>query len=456
MGSPTVPGSGPWKIRMDPSADEPGVYAITLMDPTAGGAQSGPFYLAFPTAGHAAQWLTSLARVESESAQRALERGAAVSGTADPLTWAPMISVMFHSANIKHGLGAPWWYGSTPYWAEVDPLLPPMTQAAEQILAEERPAPEMDITPLLDTCVLTLDDEKPGEVVALSRAGMIEYPDEDYTANYMVVVWPVGQEAKYFTVDGPLVGVGTRLGPFTFMSEKSGRVTIRPVQSSDGPALSGLGISLPEEALGNLLITQDQAERDGHSWREALVAVVDPEVRELDKSSVFGLYYRLHMSDNVPDVWWCNEDGWTRDELPNMSPQWLAVARELGYSHEELVSQNTYYDVSLAISEFGDHLEVEPHAAELLLDRYRRQLPIDRLMLAIAALPADERISPESLREPFGSALRIAIDSDSHIFAEANPPSRTLARVGPNHTVPASELLRLYAYLVDSQADSAE
>lgn len=451
MSQPALPGHGPWFIRLSPSDTDPGVFAVQLMDPTAGGAQAGPFRLMFPTADYAMEWFTAFVQPDDDATTSDLERGSFVSGTANPAIWGPMISVLFHSAEVTHHLGSPWWYGSSPNWAEVNPLLPPMTHAAELILAAEQTTPELDITPLLGTCLLILNDEDPDRLIPLSKVGLIEYPDEDDAANYVVVVWPLGGEPQHFMVDGSLEGLGTRTGPYAFMSEGQGRVTIRLPESTDGPRLSHLRIELPEDVLHQLLILREEAASKGGHVHEALIAVDDLDVFDADEPSVYGLYYRLTGADDTARVWWFDGESWLADELPLEAPQWLAMAAKLGFTPADVVG-NRSHEVSLTVAQCGEHLEVQAHAISRLLQRYRERLPIDSVMLVLAMTAADERLCPETLREPFGSAFRDAIDTNPFVLAEADPMSRELASLGPDHQIAAEWLLELYVYLVGGNA----
>lgn len=445
-----MPGYGPWKIRLGANRDHPGLYYLEFMDPTVGGVQAGPFYLNFPTSEYAMSWLRNFAELDADALPAHLDSGMIIEGLGRPDVWAPMISTMFHSADKPHGLGSQWWYGSHPNWADVNPLLPPMTHAAEKILSIAQPAEDVPVEALMGPCLLVFEDDDSTEPRLLRQAGAIEYPDGDGAANYIVIVETITGAKKYFDVDGIINGFDERQSPFTFTTVSSGRITIRNPEEQDSATLSRLPIALPPTILKQLLayrIREGEQPSKQSEWSEKFFAVASPSAGD-----GYGLYYRL-TGPEMTHVAWVGGDGWSigdapYPQAPYATPRWIEEGHRLGIVAPFATGEDAD-DAALALSEFGEHVELREHSMQLLLERYQAGQNIDHVMLEIATWPAHSQICPEDLDEPAATTYRDLIDATPHIHAEADPASRALVSLGADDRVDADTLLSLYIYLYD-------
>lgn len=376
MGSTwAVPGNGPWDIRLSaPDAD--GVYRVELRDPTAGGVQAGPFLLRFPSVQYAWQWFSAHAEPIGNTGARDLAGGTSFSGTAQPSTWGPMISALYHAAEVTQRLASPWWYGSYPNWAETDPLLP----QASSTSADPAPDGSERETQIFGVGLFTCGDlSKP-----VLRVDWLE----------ATVPLPGGRHWVRLTpFDHDPVVLGLRREPRVDQTNRevhfdtiaNGDASVRVLRTSDSSAISRFDIGHDKEMLECVLETSRKAFiREKRiligtepEWHDALLVLVGPGSDE-----AFAVQYLVAMDSVVQGHWWLNTDdgqGWS-DEVPLDSEAWQAERVRRGLEPEQ--PEDDEGDDDLTIWQGADAFSIDASFSKRVCDAFpkwiSRSLPCSR------------------------------------------------------------------------------
>lgn len=106
------PGEGTWNIRLWRSADHPGIYSLELQDPKAGGVQSAPLAMRFPSPEYAHSWLSRFATVTTRIEDFA--KGSYLTATGESSVWHPIVIALYHSAGPKELFYDSMWYHGSP------------------------------------------------------------------------------------------------------------------------------------------------------------------------------------------------------------------------------------------------------------------------------------------------------------------------------------------------------
>ena len=432
-----LPTEGPWKVRLSSDPNQPGIYSVELMDPKAGGVQSGPFFLMFPTTESAFDWLSAFASIDHSERSSRLERGGSVEGIALSAIWGPMISAMYHGAGVRQRLASPWWYGSFPNWAEIDPLLPPMTQAASQILIDAESVPGLPRQIVMDAGFATIEGHEPAIPLPFWRVETIEYPDQDFVANSIVILYMIGSDPAYFHVSGTGIQADRETGGFTFISDNSGLVELRSPNREDSSLVSAWPIELPISVLQMLM------EAKGHSQKQPFDDLPTGPVPEEsilvttdDDDCVIVIQYEITIGSTAFLASWFESGSWNEGDWPKSQPQWRRATQGMDDD-----------SISEMFHEAGQ-IYIEPHAIKVLLERYEADKPIDRLMVKLAGESAESEISVSELTRDGYFEFGTVVDDSPFVYAEADPGMRDILAFQTGKSFSASYVLSLYAYLI--------
>ena len=133
-----LPSEGVWELRLGRSAEQPGVYLLSLYDKKVA-TQGGPFPLRFPSNTYAVHWFDQLiidgtrSPADDRGAEAAME-SSWISAQGSSSVWGPIVNALFHSVHSGPHLASPWWYGSSAPFVDTSPLAPP-----EETQASSRP-----------------------------------------------------------------------------------------------------------------------------------------------------------------------------------------------------------------------------------------------------------------------------------------------------------------------------
>lgn len=124
-----LPGEGVWELRLARSAEQSGVYLLSLYDKKVA-TQGGPFPLRFPSNAYAVHWFDQWAMEGTRSPANDREAESSldsswISGQGLASVWGPIVNALFHSVHSGPHLASPWWYGSSAPFVEASPLAPP-------------------------------------------------------------------------------------------------------------------------------------------------------------------------------------------------------------------------------------------------------------------------------------------------------------------------------------------
>ena len=133
-----LPSEGVWELRLSRSAEQPGVYLLSLYDKKVA-MQGGPFPLRFPSNTYAVDWFDQLiidgtrSPADDRAAETAME-SSWISAQGSSSVWGPIVNALFHSVHSGPHLASPWWYGSSAPFVDTSPLAQP-----EETQASSRP-----------------------------------------------------------------------------------------------------------------------------------------------------------------------------------------------------------------------------------------------------------------------------------------------------------------------------
>jgi hypothetical protein len=456
----SLPTNGPWRVRLTPESDRAGIYIVELMDPKAGGVQAGPFLLMFPTPAYAFDWFCEFAQLDDHSQRPAvLEAGDFLTGWADSTTWGPMISAMFHAAETRHRLASPWWYGSYPNWAEVDPLLPPPVAEAQQILLDSAPEPPTEPGERIFGygIVEFVDGSRPPSPI--SWVERFAYPGLDGVAMHRIVVHCLTNDSEEFDLLAPpssddhgrslSLTADDSLGPL--------HLRVRAITGSDEPLLSRFQLGLPPEILVELAETIDKYEHmlgecyevDYHAPVEELEILFGP-----DGLRAFAVHYLQATDGRVRNDYWRSDGTWIED-FPTSTEPWRDEfdRANRGSAIEDLLDPDDVEDAMTLWAAATPH-NPHPAVAGFLLKRFDEGRLIDAVMMEAAALNPGQLIRMQDLSTEAYTLLAMVLDSRRTKHPASHPHAQLLLHFDEKgDEVTAQSLLYAYMWLVDTDGE---